>query len=82
MDYAPGPYSVTFSTAANDRQCINIPLVNDQVPDGDETFTVSLNLPTAGNPMVIPGNIPSALVNIIGKMCTYHSKTCSCVNRF
>ena len=64
-DYAAGP--VTFNTGANDRCCIRIPIVVDTIAEDLEHFTVSLYLPSAANPTVLPGAITTAVVNIIGK---------------
>ena len=52
---------------ANDRQCIDIPLIADDENEISENFTVSLNLPTAENPELLPGDPAVATVNIIGE---------------
>ena len=67
VDYIGGPYNVTFGMQANDRQCIDIPLIADDENEISENFTVSLNLPTAENPELLPGDPAVATVNIIGE---------------
>ena len=65
-DYTQGPYSVTFGTEAGDRQCINIPVVTDDMNEGSEEFSVVLAASPASNLMVLPGDQAMATVNIIG----------------
>jgi hypothetical protein len=64
-DYDPGPFSITFGSPANDRKCINIPLVVDDIVEGSENFAVSLNLLSS---TVRPGGNPSIMVTIIGEI--------------
>ena len=57
---------MNFTTAANDRQCINIPLVEDNESESPETFVVRLNLPVPGNDDVIAGSPDMTTVTILG----------------
>ena len=66
VDYTGGPYSVNFTTAANDRQCINIPLAEDNESESPETFVVRLDLPVPGNDDVIAGSPDMTTVTILG----------------
>ena len=40
-DYEPGPYSVTF-TVGSTRQCTEIDINDDDTPEDDETFIVTI----------------------------------------
>ena len=42
-DYNGGVFPLTFSSATNEPQCGNIGIVNDDICEGDETFTCQLS---------------------------------------
>ena len=64
-DYMGGPFSVTFSSAAGDRQCITITLVSDSVSENQETFTATIDLESTGD--VRPGVPAVTVVTILGE---------------
>ena len=67
QDYTAVTTSVTFGSAAGDRQCISIPITSDNIPsEPDETFMVTLDLPTPDRPDVIPDLPDMATVIISG----------------
>ena len=41
VDYAPGPYSVTF-TVGSTRQCTEIGIPDDDTPEEDETVIITI----------------------------------------
>ena len=43
-DYEPGPFTVNFPPNV-DRACTNIPIVDDEIFEGDQYFCVSIVLP-------------------------------------
>ena len=48
QDYTGGTFGVNFGTGANDRQCIQITLVNDAVREEREDFFVDVVLDDTG----------------------------------
>ena len=48
---------------ANDEQCVNFTIVDDNMPEGTEFFTVSLQLPAG--PQFQLGTIATATVQIL-----------------
>ncbi len=64
MDYTGGPFDVTFSSAANDRQCIIIGITLDTISETSESFTADIVItPGSG---VTEGNPSTATVTITG----------------
>ncbi len=65
LDYLGGPFSVTFGPGANDRQCIDITLLGDDIVEVTETFTAAIVISTEDSGFVQLGVPPTTLVNII-----------------
>ncbi len=65
LDYLGGPFSVTFGPGANDRQCIDITLLGDNIVEVTETFTAAIVISSEDSGFVQLGVPPTTLVNII-----------------
>ncbi|MCG2459781.1 gliding motility-associated C-terminal domain-containing protein, partial [Flavobacteriaceae bacterium F89] len=48
VDYTGTPSNLTFTGTANETQTITVPIVDDNIVEGNETFTVQLGTPTNG----------------------------------
>ncbi|MCG2463005.1 hypothetical protein K8352_19790, partial [Flavobacteriaceae bacterium F89] len=48
VDYTGTPSNLTFTGTANETQTITVPIVDDNIVEGTETFTVQLGTPTNG----------------------------------
>lgn len=59
-DYSPGPFFVTFDSTSN-TQCASIPIVDDDLVENEESFSVSLG---SANPAVLIGSPSTAIVTI------------------
>lgn len=59
-DYLPGPFTVTFDGSSN-TQCVSIPIVDDNLVEFEELFSVSLG---SANPAVLIGSPSTATVTI------------------
>ena len=76
MDYASGPYTVTFP-AGQTTATFNIPITNDMILEINEDFMLTINqtsLPT----VVIRGTPGEATVTIVDndrKLFCYHFKS-------
>ena len=57
-------------TAGASRSTINITVINDSIVEGDEMFTMTLNVPTS--PGITTGNITMATVTIIDSTSRLH----------
>ena len=55
---------------------VNIPVINDNIVEGNETFSMSLSVPSSLGPKVTTGTITSAIVAIIDTSSEY----CKCSN--
>ena len=62
-DYTSTPINATF-TARVTTTTINIPLINDSIAEGPETFDLSFTIPSSLSGQVIPGTITKAVGNI------------------
>lgn len=51
-------------TAGTTSTTVNVPLINDSVAEGPETFNLSLSIPSSLSGRVIPGTITEAVGNI------------------
>ena len=56
---------MTFGPGANDRQCIDITLLGDDIVEVTETFTAAIVISTEDSGFVQLGVPPTTLVNII-----------------
>ena len=56
---------------------MNIPVINDDIVEEDETFSMSLSVPSALNPEVTTGIITSAAVTITDTTSEYCSYVCT-----
>ena len=72
-DFNSTTQAVTI-TAGTNSSMVNIPVTDDNIVEGDETFSMSLTVPSSLGPGITTGTITSATVTIIdttGKH--YHS---------
>ena len=67
-DYAGGTRPVTFETAADDVQCIDITIVPDSEREPIECFDVNLQIPASIAGSVVPGVPSTARVCIEGNI--------------
>ena len=63
-DFIPTVQTVTI-TAGTKSIMVNIPVTNDDIVEGDETFSMSLTVPSSLGPGIITGSITSATITII-----------------
>ena len=61
-DYTPSTGTITFQPG-DTTQTISIPITNDDMPEGDESFTISLSNPSGGSVLVSPSLI-TAIISI------------------
>lgn len=74
-DYGSGPYTVTFPAGMTTAYFV-VPIINDDLLEGNETFTLTLNPLLLPND-VIAGHPAEATVTIIdgaGKQIMLHKK--------
>ena len=60
-------------TAGTNRSTINIQVTNDNIVEGNEVFTMNLNVPPSLGPGVIADGITTATATIIDTTSTSHS---------
>ena len=63
FDFDSTPQNITI-TAGNNSSMVNIPVTDDDIVEGDETFSMSLTVPSSLGPGVRTGTITSATVTI------------------
>ena len=63
MDYVSTPIMATFA-AGTTSTTINVPVINDNIGEGSETFDLSFTIPLSLSGRVIPGSITAAVGNI------------------
>ena len=63
MDYISTPINVTFKARATSTT-VNVPLINDSIAEGPETFDLSFTIPSSLSGRVILGAITKATGNI------------------
>ena len=63
-DFNSTTQTVTITTGANGSM-VNIPLINDDVVEGDEIFSMSLTVPSSLGPGITTGSNTSAILTII-----------------
>ena len=63
MDYDSTPLTAIF-TAGSTRATVNVPVTNDNIVEGPETFDLTFTIPSSLEDQVIPGNITNATGNI------------------
>ena len=51
---------------------MNIPVTDDNIVEGDETFSMSLTVPSSHDPGITTGTITSATVTIIDTSSELH----------
>ena len=68
MDYISTPIMATFA-AGTTSTTINVPVINDTLREGSETFDLSFTIPPSLNGEVIPGSITAAVGNITEDSC-------------
>ena len=64
FDFNPTMQAVTIVAGTNSSE-VNILVTNDNIVEGDETFRMSLSVPSSIGPGVKTGTITSANVTII-----------------
>ena len=52
-------------TAGTNSSMVNIPVTDDNIVEGDETFSMSLTVPSSLGPGITTGTITSAVITII-----------------
>ena len=57
--------------AGTNSSTVNITVINDTIVEGDEMFTVNLNVPSSLAPGIMAGDIIMATVTIIDTSSTY-----------
>ena len=70
-DFDSTMQTVTIIAGTN-SSTVNIPVTNDNIVEGDETFIMSLSIPSSLGPEIVTGPITSATVTIIdttGEYC-------------
>ena len=80
-DFISATQTVTITAGANGSM-VNIPLINDDVVEGDETFSMSLTVPSSFGPGITTGNNTSAIVTIIDRTGKQYHCTDSSINIF
>ncbi len=58
---------MTFGPGANDRQCIDIPLINDTVMEEAENFTADIVIFAEDSDFVMPGDPDTTIVTLLGR---------------
>ena len=64
IDFNSAMQTVTITSGSN-SSTINIAVINDNIVEGDETFTMKLNVPASLGPGITAGGISMATANII-----------------
>ena len=62
-DYNSTPINATF-TAGTTSTAVNVPLINDSVAEGPETFDLTITIPPSLRGQVVSGTITEAVGNI------------------
>ena len=52
-------------TAGTNRSMVNIPVTDDKIVEGNETFSMNLTIPSSLGPGIRTGTITSATITII-----------------
>ena len=69
VDFNSATQTATITAGAS-SSTINITVINDNIVEGDEMFTMTLNVPTS--PAITIGNITMATVTIIDSTSRLH----------
>ena len=69
-DFDSAMQTVTIIAGTN-SSTLNIPVTNDNIVEGDETFIMSLSIPSSLGPEIVTGPITSATVTIIDTTSEY-----------
>ena len=70
MDFNSSIQTVTIAAGFN-ISTMNIPVTNDDIVEGGETFNMSLSVPFSLGPEITTGTITSAIVTIIDTTSEY-----------
>ena len=70
-DFNSAAQTVTIIAGTNSSM-VNIPVKDDNIVEGDETFSMSLTVPSSFGPGIITGTITSATVTIIDTTGKYY----------
>ena len=71
VDFNSAMQTVTITSGSN-SSTINIAVINDDIVEEDETFTMKLNVPASLGPGIVPGVITMATANIIDTSSRLH----------
>ena len=71
VDFNSTMQTVTITSGSN-SSTINIAVMNDNIVEGDETFTMKLNVSASLGPVIVPGTITMATANIIDTSSRLH----------
>ena len=58
--------------SGNSRSTVNIAVTNDAIVEGDETFTLQLNVPSSYSPSIRAGTLTSATATIVDTSSKSH----------
>ena len=64
LDFDSTPQNIMITVGTNSSM-VNIPVTNDDIVEGYETFSMSLTVPSSLGPGITTGTITSATVTII-----------------
>ena len=79
IDFHSAPQTVTIC-AGTSSSTINITMTNDNIVEGNETFSMSLTVPLSLSPGITTGAITSATVTIIDTSSElFVTLLCSCI---
>ena len=76
VDYGSGPFDVTF-TAGMTNASFNVPIINENLFEGNETFTVTI-VPSLLSNRIIKGTGCDVTVTIINDDSKFSTSTKSC----
>ena len=73
-DFDSTPQNIMI-TAGTNSSMMNIPVTDDNIVEGDETFSMSLTVPSSLGPGIQTGAITNATITIIdtsSELCYWH----------
>ena len=71
IDFNSATQTVTI-TAGTNSSMMNIPVTDDNIVEGDETFSMSVTVPSSLGPGITTGTITNATITIIDTSSEYH----------
>ena len=76
-DFNPTTQTVTIVAGTNSSM-VNIPVTVNNIVEGDETFSMSLTVPSSLGPRIVAGAITSATVTIVDTSSELHHTNMHC----